>query len=95
MPAYSADILELDTKRRTAQTAAQEMLAKRNQLSKEIGQAKAKKEDAAPLMAEVARLRTRAHSILQRVSVDGLTAVRLRADVAEMREPVWAPFPKQ
>jgi seryl-tRNA synthetase len=57
LPPYSAEILELDAKRRTAQTQAQEMLAKRNQLSKEIGQAKAKKEDAGPLMAEVARLK--------------------------------------
>ena len=32
------------------------------------------------------------HSVLQRVSVDGLTAQRLRADAAEVREPVWAPF---
>jgi TolB protein len=32
------------------------------------------------------------HSILQRVSVDGLTSQRLRADAAEVREPVWAPF---
>jgi TolB protein len=32
------------------------------------------------------------HSILQRVSMDGLTAQRLRADAAEVREPVWAPF---
>jgi TolB protein len=32
------------------------------------------------------------HSILQRVSVDGLTSQRLRADAADVREPVWAPF---
>lgn len=32
------------------------------------------------------------HSILQRVSVDGQTSQRLRADTAEVREPVWAPF---
>ncbi|MBV8535195.1 MAG: serine--tRNA ligase, partial [Alphaproteobacteria bacterium] len=53
----SAAILELDAKRRTAQTRAQEMLARRNQASKEIGQRKAKKEDAADLMAEVASLK--------------------------------------
>ena len=35
------------------------------------------------------------HSILQRVSVDGLTSQRLRAvDAADVREPVWAPFPR-
>src|SRR5580692_5966274 len=32
------------------------------------------------------------HSVLHRVSVDGLTARRLRSDAAEVREPVWAPF---
>jgi TolB protein len=32
------------------------------------------------------------HSILQRVSIDGLTSQRLRADSADVREPVWAPF---
>jgi seryl-tRNA synthetase len=53
----SAEILDLDARRRTAQTRAQEMLARRNQASKEIGQRKAKKEDAADLMAEVARLK--------------------------------------
>ena len=57
LPGVSAEILELDGKRRAAQTAAQERLARRNQASKEIGQRKAKKEDAADLMAEVARLK--------------------------------------
>jgi len=53
----SAAILELDARRRAVQTRGQEMLARRNQASKEIGQRKAKKEDAADLMAEVARLK--------------------------------------
>lgn len=57
LPGVSAEILELDGKRRAAQTAAQERLARRNQASKEIGQRKAKKEDAADLMAEVTRLK--------------------------------------
>jgi seryl-tRNA synthetase len=57
LPAASSAILELDGKRRAAQTTAQEGLARRNQASKEIGQRKAKKEDAADLMAEVAALK--------------------------------------
>jgi len=57
LTALSAEILELDSKRRDAQTRAQDLLARRNQASKEIGQRKAKKEDAADLMAEVARLK--------------------------------------
>lgn len=32
------------------------------------------------------------HSVLQRVSVDGLTSQRLRAESADVRDPVWAPF---
>jgi TolB protein len=32
------------------------------------------------------------HSVLQRVSVDGQTSQRLRADSADVRDPVWAPF---
>ena len=32
------------------------------------------------------------HTVLQRVSVDGLTSQILSADHADVREPVWAPF---
>ncbi|HWT99466.1 MAG TPA: serine--tRNA ligase [Terriglobales bacterium] len=55
----SAEVIELDAKRRTAQTAWQEMQAKRNELSKQIGQLKAKGGDAAAVMAEVAGLKDR------------------------------------
>ncbi len=57
LPPVSAELLDFDTRRRAAQTKVQEMLARRNQASKEIGQRKAKKEDANDLMAEVARLK--------------------------------------
>jgi seryl-tRNA synthetase len=57
LPAQSREILALDTKYRAAQTATQELLQRRNTASKEIGQLKAKKQDAAPAMAEVARLK--------------------------------------
>lgn len=50
-------VIALDAKRRTAQTAWQEMQAKRNELSKQIGQLKAKGGDAAAVMAEVAALK--------------------------------------
>ncbi len=43
----------LEADRKSVQTQTQELQAKRNQLSKQIGQAKAKGEDASPLMAEV------------------------------------------
>jgi seryl-tRNA synthetase len=52
-------LLALDERRRTAITAAQEAQAKRNELSKAIGQAKAQKDEprAQALMAEVAALK--------------------------------------
>jgi seryl-tRNA synthetase len=55
LPAQSAALMDLDARRRAAQTRAQEIQAKRNALSKEIGQKKAKGEDASEAMAEVAR----------------------------------------
>ncbi|HUC63138.1 MAG TPA: serine--tRNA ligase, partial [Alphaproteobacteria bacterium] len=53
----SSEILALDAKRRAAQTAAQELLAKRNDLSRQVGEAKRKGGDAAALMDEVGRLK--------------------------------------
>ena len=58
-PAASA-ILALDEKRRAAQTAFQEVQSRRKELSKAIGQAKGKGEDAAGLMAEVEGLKDKA-----------------------------------
>ena len=49
--------MALDAQRRQAQTAWQEMQAKRNDLSKQIGQLKSKGEDASAAMAEVAALK--------------------------------------
>ncbi len=53
----SAQVLELDQKRRAAQTRFQESQAKRNDLSRQIGQVKAKGGDASAVMAEVAALK--------------------------------------
>ena len=44
----------LETERKTVQTRTEELQARRNSLSKQIGQAKGRGEDTAPLMAEVA-----------------------------------------
>jgi seryl-tRNA synthetase len=54
----SLEILTLDTARRAAQTRLQELQARRNEVSKQVGAAKAKGQDAADLMAEVARLKS-------------------------------------
>ncbi|WP_421709760.1 serine--tRNA ligase [Algihabitans sp.] len=53
----SAQILDLDGRRRRAQTALQEMQARRNEASKAIGQKKRTGEPADELMAEVAELK--------------------------------------
>jgi seryl-tRNA synthetase len=53
------EILELDTRRRAAQTTLQELQARRNEVSKEIGKAKREGRDADALMAEVAGLKDR------------------------------------
>ncbi|HZH27092.1 MAG TPA: serine--tRNA ligase [Azospirillaceae bacterium] len=55
----SPQILELDAKRRALLTAVQDAQSRRNELSKEIGQAKRTGADAGPLMAEVAALKDR------------------------------------
>ena len=57
----SATLIELDRKRRAAQTEFDELQGKRNALSKEIGAAKGKKDEAraTELMTEVAALKDR------------------------------------
>jgi seryl-tRNA synthetase len=57
MEVASSAILALDERRRAAQTAFQEVQARRKTLSKAIGQARGKGEDAAELMAEVEGLK--------------------------------------
>ncbi len=53
----SARLIELDAARRAAQGAAQEIQSERNALSKRIGAAKGKGEDAGDLMARVSELK--------------------------------------
>ncbi len=59
LPAASGEILELDTARRLAQTAMQELQAKRNDVSKQIGAIKGKGGDAEPLMQDVAAIKSK------------------------------------
>jgi len=51
----SEALIAFDAKRRAAQTRAQEIQTERNRLSKEIGQAKAKGEDASEIIAQVSQ----------------------------------------
>jgi seryl-tRNA synthetase len=57
LPPQSADVLALDARRRAAQTRLQELQQRRNEVSRQVGAAKAKGEDAAAAMAEVARIK--------------------------------------
>lgn len=52
-------VLDLDSRRRAAQTQAQEMLARRNEVSKQVGLAKREGRDAQPLLDEMAALKER------------------------------------
>lgn len=49
----AAQLIEMDSERRASSTQAQEIQAERNKLSKEIGQAKAKGEDASDILRKV------------------------------------------
>ena len=59
LPAASAEIIALDARRRAAQTALQDLQARRNEASKQIGQVKREGGDAAALMAEVEGIKVR------------------------------------
>jgi seryl-tRNA synthetase len=54
----AAALIDLDARRRDLQTKAQEIQAERNRLSKEIGAAKSRGEDASAIMDEVSRTKT-------------------------------------
>jgi seryl-tRNA synthetase len=57
LPPQSPQILKLDEEKRARQTELQELLKQRNEVAAKIGQAKAKGEDAAPIMEEAAKLK--------------------------------------
>lgn len=59
LPPIASQILDLDAKRRAAQTSMQEMQQRRNEASKQIGAAKKSGGDASDLMAEVQTLKDR------------------------------------
>lgn len=62
----AAHVLELDEAHRAALTALQEIQTRRNDASKRIGRAKAKGEDAAGLIAEVATLKENMQELEER-----------------------------
>jgi len=67
LPPVSADLMVLDADRRAAQTALQEMQARRNALAKEIGQGKRSGADTVALEAEATALRDSMDGLEKRV----------------------------
>jgi seryl-tRNA synthetase len=67
VPPIAAELLALDTGRRAAQTALQEQQARRNALSREIGQGRRTGTDTATLEAEATALRDAMDSLEKRV----------------------------
>jgi seryl-tRNA synthetase len=53
----SSSLIDLDQRRRAVQTRLQDMQARRNEVSKEVGAAKREKRDAQPLMDEMAAIK--------------------------------------
>ncbi|MCR0981355.1 serine--tRNA ligase [Roseomonas populi] len=76
LPPASAELLDLDSGRRAAQTTAQEAQARRNALAREIGQGKKAGADTAALEAEATELRAR---------MEGLDAEAKAAEAAQTR----------
>ncbi|MGY0794148.1 serine--tRNA ligase [Azospirillum argentinense] len=75
----SPTVLDLDSRRRAAQTQLQEMQARRNEAAKEIGLAKREGRDAQPLMGEMAQLKERLPQVEEEekalgAELDGLLA---------------------
>lgn len=67
LPPVTPELLALDTARRTAQTALQDKQARRNALSREIGQGKRAGADTAALEAEAITLRDAMESLEKQV----------------------------
>jgi len=63
LPPQAQDILAVDAERRAAQTSMQELQAKRNDVSKQIGEIKKKGGDAAALMQDVAAIKDKIASL--------------------------------
>jgi len=70
----SAEVLALDKAWREAQTEAERLQAERNRLSKEIGTAKAKGQDVAAIMAQVATSKER-QGVMEAEAAERLRAV--------------------
>jgi len=77
-------VLDLDQRRRAAQTQAQEMLARRNEVSKQVGLAKREGRDAQPLMDEMATLKERLPQVEEEEKALGAELDRLLATIPNL-----------
>ena len=68
LEAQAATILDMDSNRRHLQTELQSLQAQRNQVSKEVGQAKAKGEDAESLIVQVGEIKEKMAALEERES---------------------------
>ncbi len=84
LEAMAAQVLDLDTGRRAQNTKMQELQARRNEVSKEIGQAKAKGEDAAAAMGEVAELKQILQSVEREVRDAGQALTEILAGLPNL-----------
>ncbi len=80
----SPTVLDLDQRRRAAQTQLQEMQARRNEAAKEIGLAKREGRDAQPLMDEMAQLKERLPQVEEEEKALGADLDRLLATIPNL-----------
>jgi seryl-tRNA synthetase len=80
----SPTVLDLDSRRRAAQTQLQEMQARRNEAAKEIGIAKREGRDAQPLLDEMAQLKERLPQVEEEEKALGTELDRLLATIPNL-----------
>lgn len=80
----SPKLLDLDSRRRAAQTQLQEMQARRNEAAKDIGLAKREGRDAQPLMDEMAQLKERLPQVEEEEKALGAELDRLLATIPNL-----------
>lgn len=89
----SQKIIDLDKEKREAQTALQNLLAERNQLSKTIGKLKGEKKDASEKMVQVDELKNKINALkeLEVIKNDELSAILSRLpNIPDSSTPIGA-----
>ena len=89
----SKKIIDLDKEKREAQTALQNLLAERNQLSKAIGKLKGEKKDASEEMVQVDELKNKINALkeLEVIKNDELSAILSRLpNIPDSSTPIGA-----